>query len=501
MQAERHRLFSLAAVAVAAVLFGMVIAGALNVTPSSDAQRPVEATSPATEAAPSTMAAPDFATLADRVVPSVVSVFNTEVQEPGERRRGMPRDPFHFFFGPRERDEGDQDPVVRTSSGSGFFISESGEVVTNYHVIEDADRIRIELDDGREFEAKVVGRDPETDIALLQVTEGEESFPALRLGVSDALRVGEWVMAVGNPLNMDHTVTVGVVSAKGRVLGISGDRAFENFIQTDAAINFGNSGGPLVNTRGEVVAINTAINVRGQNLGFAVPVETLERILPQLRETGRVVRGYLGVMVSEVDERRQEAFDLPGREGAFVEDVVAGQAADQGGVRPGDVVVTVDGKPVRNTRDLIDEVSALPPGTEVELEVIRDGEQRKLTVELDQRPSSGSETELGDDPDEDASSTERVGISVTEVTPRVRSELDLDDSLDGVLVTRVRPFSPAGEENLRRGDIITQANGSEVGSVQELMAAIDDVEEGGYLRLYVYRPQAEQSFFAILQLE
>jgi len=500
MNSDKHRLFSLAAVVVAAVLFGMVISGALNITPSSDAQRPVELAQPvAVQGAP--MAIPDFATLADQVVPSVVSVYNTEVEEPGESRRNMPRDPFHFFFGPRDQgQEQEREPVVRTSSGSGFFISSTGELITNYHVIEDADRIRIEMVDGTRYEAEVVGRDPETDIALLRVEEPDREFPSLALGNSDGVRVGERVMAVGNPLNMEHTVTVGVGSAKGRVLGISEDRSFENYIQTDAAINFGNSGGPLVNIRGEVVAINTAINVRGQNLGFAVPVEIVERILPQLREKGKVVRGYLGVMVQEVDQRRQEAFGLPSRDGAFVEQVLPGHAADKGGLKPGDVITTVDGKKVVTTRDLIDEVSSLAPGTEVELEVLRGGKRRELTVKLEQRQAAGDEAAEDEDTSEEASSTERVGISVTELTARTREAFRIDESVNGVVVTRVKAFSPAGEENLRRGDVITEANGRAIGSTRDLMDEIDEVETGGYLRLYVYRPEFDQSFFAILSL-
>jgi len=392
MKAERQRLFSLAAVVVAAVLFGMVIAGGLDITPGIDAQKPAEVQGAEVQLAPAGSATglPDFAALAEQVVPSVVSVFNTDVEEPGEGQRGMPSDPFHFFFGPREGEE-EGEPTVRRSSGSGFFISSAGEVLTNYHVVQDADRIEIELADGSRYEVKVVGRDPETDLALLQVEQAGTEFPALRLGRSETARVGEWVMAVGNPLNMEHTVTVGVVSAKERVLGLTEDRSFESFIQTDAAINFGNSGGPLVNLRGEVIGINTAINVRGQNLGFAVPVDVATRILPQLRSSGKVVRGYLGAMVRNVDQKMQEAFGLDTREGAFVDNVLPGHAADRAGLEPGDVVISIDGRRVKDTRDLIDDVSSKAPGTKVHLEVIREGRTQKLTVELEQRQGSGEE--------------------------------------------------------------------------------------------------------------
>ena len=253
-------------------------------------------------------------------------------------------------------------------------------------MIDDADDITVELADGSRFDAEVVGRDPATDLALLRVSDSDRTFSFLPLGDSKALRVGEWVMAVGNPLEMDHTVTVGVVSAKGRVLGLSQEgTSFENYIQTDAAINLGNSGGPLVNIRGEVIGINTAINARGQNLGFAVPVNTTKRILPQLRENGRVVRGYLGISIDNLDQDTAEAFGLPDRNGALVVEVVPDRAADKGGVVHGDVVVAIDGEAIRDTRQLIDTVSSMPPGTKVELTVIRDGKRKRIDVVLEER--------------------------------------------------------------------------------------------------------------------
>jgi serine protease Do len=502
MKSEQYKYFSLAAVIVAAVLFGMVIAGALNVTVPANADRPPAGQpSPAPQAEAMSYGAPDFTVLADRVIPSVVSVYSREITESGGRR-GMPNDPFHFFFGPRmgPDQEEDQEPMVRRSSGSGFFITETGEIITNNHVIEDADRIEVRLSDGSTYQVDVVGRDPATDIALLKVQEADRGFPYLKLGDAETLRVGEWVMAAGNPLNMDHTVTVGVVSAKGRVLGLS-DSSFEDFIQTDAAINFGNSGGPLVNLRGEVVGINTAINARGQNLGFAVPIDIANRILDQLRERGRVVRGYLGIMVAPVDEKTAEAFGLDSRDGAFVEDVLKGHAADKGGVRHGDVVVDIDGQPLKDTRSLIDAVSAKPPGTKVELGIIRDGKRKELTVELEERIREGEEVEPVVDEKTEDEASERVGINVSAIDPRARQYYSLPDEMDGVVITRVKPVSPAGEENLRRGDVITEANGVGISSVGDLIEQVGAVDEGGYLRLYVYRPQAERSFFAILKLD
>jgi serine protease Do len=500
MEHQKHRLFSLAAIVVASVLFGMVIAGALNVTPSVEADRPTTETAPAT--APVGYLAPNFAELADRVLPSVVSVYSTEVSEPGEGR-GAPRDPFHnFFFGPRMGPDNDREPepMVRQSSGSGFFISAEGEILTNYHVIEGASKIEVQLDDDTRYRVDIIGRDPATDLALLKVQKPDQEFSHLRLGDSEGVRVGQWVMAVGNPLRMDHTVTVGVVSAKGRVLGLS-DSSFENFIQTDAAINLGNSGGPLVNLSGDVIGINTAINAAGQNLGFAIPVNTAHQILSQLRERGRVVRGYLGITVTNLDQETADAFNLDSRDGALVQEVLEDHAADKGGVRHGDIILEIDGKPVEDTRDLIDTVSSMPPGTKVELLINRNGRRTTLTVELEERVREGEQPEGDDSTRDEDQATARVGVTVTELTQRVRQGYGIDENIDGVVITRVRAVSPAGEEGLREGDVIIEANGRPVNTTDELFEVIDDVDEGGYLRLYVHRSRFDRSFFAILKLD
>jgi serine protease Do len=491
---EKQKLFSLAAVVVAAVLFGMVIAGALNLTPEVEADRP-----PAPLPAAETVAVPNFVALADRVIPSVVSVYSDDIVDSRDRRN-MPRDPFHFFFGPQRgpEDNREEEPMVRTSSGSGFFISPN-ELITNYHVIENADRIQIQLSNDTRYEVEVVGKDPATDIALLRVKKATQGFPSLPLGDSEAVRVGEWVMAVGNPLDMDHTVTVGVVSAKGRVLGLS-ESSFEDYIQTDAAINFGNSGGPLVNLRGEVVGINTAINARGQNLGFAVPVGIAKQILPQLRERGKVVRGYLGIMVNNIDQDTEKAFGLKSRDGAFVQEVLKDHAADKGGLQHGDVVVEIDGSPVTDTRQLIDTVSAKPPGTKVKLGVIRNGSRDTLTVVLEEREGESATGDLVEDEREGDETAERIGISVVELSPRTRQNWGVNEEIQGIVITQVRAVSPAGEEGLRRGDVITEANGRSVETVDDLVAQVSKVDEGGYLRLYVYRPRFDRSFFAILTL-
>ncbi len=498
MQSEKVRLFSLAAVVVAAVLFGMVIAGALNVTPYAGADRPPEA-APAAPASTDGFAPTDFVTLAERVLPSVVSVFKKDIEDRAERRERQQRQPFYHFFGPQ--DEGDDDgTIVRESSGSGFFISASGEVLTNNHVVENADRIDIELADGSRYEMELVGRDPSTDVALLRVKDPDCEFPYVSLGDSDGLKVGEWVMAVGNPLNLDHTVTVGVVSAMGRAIGLI-DSSFEDFIQTDAAINFGNSGGPLVNLRAEAVGIATAINLRGQNLGFAIPISMVKGILSQLREHGEVVRGYLGISIDNVSQEIQEAFDLAERRGAFVQRVIPDHAADKAGLEHGDVIMEVDSEPVTDTRDLIDRISALPPDTEVELSVIRNGKELKISAKLEARNRNEDDSAAEDsevDPSNHA--MERAGLTVSGLTARIRQYYQLDEDIAGVVITGVRADSPAGYDRLRSGDIITEANGQKITSPSEFSDVIQLVEADGYLRLYVFRPRTNTSRFAILKL-
>ena len=496
MTHTKTNLISLAAVVVAAVVFGMVLSGGMDLTQSAVADRndgPVAET-PATV----NFLAPDFVALADRVVPSVVSVRVVEYRDSSDER--VPNDRFHFFFGPRPTPE-DDEPMARRSEGSGFLISAGGEILTNNHVIDGADKIEVATADGSIFAAEVVGADPATDLALLRALGGDDDFPFLSMGDSDALRVGEWVMAAGNPMDMDFTITVGVVSAKGRALGLS-DRSFENYIQTDAAINFGNSGGPLVNLRGEVVGINTAINARGQNLGFAVPVKIANRILPQLREHGRVVRGYLGVSIDNIDQKTQGAFGLDDRKGALVISVTEDSPAEKAGLTHGDVIVKVDGVDIEDTRALIDTVAARPPGDEVLLEVIREGKSKRFDVTLGERDGEESDEAPEDDRGRDVDATsERVGLSVTALDSRMRQMYGFGDEIAGVLITRVRTVSPAGEEGLSRGDVILEANGEPVATPEDLLAIVKNVEPGGYLRLYVRNPRVPQPGFVILQLD
>jgi serine protease Do len=503
MQKSTKRALSFSVLIAAAVVFGMVVAGSVNVTPRSEAQREAPA---ARSTRTTAVGGPSFADIAEEAMPSVVSITSTDIVK-GAGRRSNPfgggdgNDPFEFFFGPRRNQPrgGEDEEHKEVQGGTGFIISEDGYIVTNNHVVDNADKVEVRLQKER-YTAKIIGRDPATDLALLKV-EVKHRLTPIPLGDSDKLRVGEWVMAIGDPLTFDKTVTVGVVSAKERN-GLTADaatRSFENFIQTDAAINFGNSGGPLINVNGEVIGINTAMFRPAQNIGFAVPINTLKQVLPQLREKGKVTRGYLGINIRNVDEDHAAAFKLKTPDGAFVESVQSGDPADKAGIRPGDTVVRVDNIPVKETRDLIGYVSAKAPGTKVKLGVVRDGKEMPVTVTLaergaDQSDDSGKGGKSGDE------SRGKIGISVQTLTPEIRRMAGLDGNAEGLYVQHVKEVSPAADANLREGDVITQVNGRPVGSSEEFGRIVKDTPKGDYLRLYVLRPQAKVSFFALVKI-
>jgi serine protease Do len=508
MERTTKRALSFSALIAAAVVFGMVVAGSVNVTPRSEAQRE---SAQAARPRNGSVLLPSFADTAQEVMPSVVSITSTDIVKGNRGRRYQQNpfgegDPFEFFFGPpggqnRRGQPRDEEEHKEVQGGTGFIISEDGYVVTNNHVIEGADKIEVRINNKEKYPAKLVGRDAATDLALLKIDVKQRLTP-LPLGDSDKVRVGEWVMAIGDPLNFDKTVTVGVVSAKDRS-GLTADaatRSFENYIQTDAAINFGNSGGPLLNTNGEVIGINTAIFRPAQNIGFAVPINTLKTILPQLREKGKVVRGFLGINIVNVDSDRAAAFGLKAQEGAFVESVEAGKPAEKAGLRPGDTIVRVDNVPVKDTRDLIGYVSSKAPGSKVQLTVVRDGKETPLTATLAERkdeaaPEGDSEASAGDD------SPGKIGITVEELTPQLRQMQRIRAGIDGLIVVRVKEVSPAADAQIQEGDVITQVNGEKVSTTQEFARIVSKTKKGDYLRLYVYNPRADASRFALVKLE
>ena len=391
MNPSTKRILSTIAIIIASVAFGVVISADLGLMPTSNAQSSaIQTTSAGTPV--TTVTIPSFADVAARVMPAVVSITSTEVIKTSDLRNRTPfgADPFDFFF-PDPHGNGqrsphgnktpgdDDDERKQVAGGSGFIISPDGYILTNNHVIDGASKVQVHFgadengNGGRTIDAKIIGRDPATDIALLKIEAGQ-ALPSVPLGDSDRIRKGDWAIAVGNPYQFENTLTVGVISAKGRALGLSEQtKSFENFIQTDAAINFGNSGGPLMNVNGEVIGINTAIRGGGaQGLGFATPINTAKRLLSQLKQ-GKVTRGYLGMAIIDVNEDAKNGFNLPDARGALVQTVESGKPAAKAGIQPGDVIVEADGHPINNNRQLIDYISYQPVGNKIKLTVIRDG--------------------------------------------------------------------------------------------------------------------------------
>ena len=493
---KKQELLIAAAVAAAvAFMLGLVLAGA--VAPHASRSSPENRASfpdPGPTPVPRSNALSglvDFSDMVERVNPAVVNITASGTDEVGLPSGSSTGNPFNFFGDPQE---GLQLP--RRGSGSGFFIDTEGYLLTNHHVIDGAERVDVTLIDSRTVPAKVVGSDPETDLALLKA-EGPGEYPAIALGDSDTLRVGEWVCAIGNPLRLyDHTVTVGVVSYKGRVLF---NPSFDNYIQTDAAINFGNSGGPLLNSQGEVVGINTAVSQQGQGIGFAIPVNTAKEILSQLRERGGVARGHLGVSLDDVDEEYQKQLGLPEQRGAVVTRVTPGSPADKAGVKRYDVIVAVDGNAVETGADLVKAISSSEPTTPVQLSVYRDGKRLELAATLDQRFSheEKSDPEL---PTRQPDPVDKLGLTVQPLTESAIRRYGFPEELEGVMVARVRPLSSADDEGIRRGDVISEINRRAVANLNGYLQAIAGARPGDVLLIYVVR-SPEISFIAKVRLE
>ncbi len=538
---RRKYLMTLALVGGVSLVFGMMLASG----PLRPASAPSAASvwSPAIAApgdnavlagtpggAPSTFA--DVAETANKAVVSIANVEYKTVRNP--HGQGGPfggGDPFEFFFGPRRNqspqdDEGDDwgDEQQRLESGgSGFIISDDGYILTNNHVVENASKLEVTLEGGRKLEARVVGTDPMIDLALIKI-ESPDRLPTIPLGDSDALRVGEWVVAIGNPLVYEHTVTVGVVSGKGRQLQDGGrtDLSLANFIQTDAAINFGNSGGPLLNTRGEVVGINTAITRNYgpysgliQGIGFALPINQARAVIDQLRDSGKVARGYLGVSISPVDDDARAAFNLPEAAGALVQSVVPGLPGAEAGLREGDVITSIDGRKVQTTSELIRIVSSHKPGETVALSIIRETKPTTIKVrlgdrakELASRARAGGRDEEELKPGETSSEaddqSERIGIRVADLDDRTAQMFELpSDHPKGVVVESVKPTSAAYEQNLRRGQIITRVNNTPIANARDFRAAISKIRPGEYAKLYtvIFASDGQVGRFVIVKLD
>jgi len=423
---------------------------------------------------------PDFVSLAEQLKPAVVNIGTAKTVKPRTPSYPGPQGPhgdmFEEFF-ERFFRNAPQSPRKERSLGSGFIISQDGYILTNDHVVDGADEIKVKLSDGREFTGEIRGLDPKLDLALIKIDAGED-LPVARLGDSEAIKVGEWVMAIGNPFGLEQTVTVGIVSAKGRVIGAG---PYDDFIQTDASINPGNSGGPLFNMRGEVVGINTAIVAQGQGIGFAIPVNMAKQIIPQLRDEGRVTRGWLGVTVQALNKELADSFGLDSTHGALVNEVIEDSPADKAGLKRGDIIVEYDGTRVDELNDLPRLVAATPVGETVRVKVFRDGKERTIKVEIG-RLDDG-EQELAVDDEEGGGA---LGITAANVTPELVERYSLESD-QGILITKIDPEGPAADANLRVGDLIIEADGKAVRSVKEFEAVVGKMKAGKVLRLLIQR--------------
>jgi serine protease Do len=480
--------------------FGMAAGRYTDVAPASAARPAFYEQERAVEVPMVTL--PDFAGIFERVSPAVVSISATKFTDSSRRPGRFFEDPFHWFFGQPDGPQPDR-PRREESGGTGFVITPDGYVLTNYHVVEEADlvRVRVRRDHEQiEYEGRVVGTDPPTDIALVKINP-DDDLAYLPLGDSSSLRVGEWVMAIGHPFFYVNTVTVGVVSAKGRRLdGLSRDPSLDDYIQTDAAINIGNSGGPLLNLRGEVVGINTAVSRMGQGIGFAIPIDMAKLVVPQLRESGRVARGAIGVTITDIsalDAEEREYFGLGEVEGALVQSVSEGEPADQAGVRPGDAIIAIDGEPLEGSGDLIGQISAMSPGETIDLTVLRDGRRLNKSVRLEDREEiwyrSASSPETEEEKPRRSALYDQLGIQVVEITAEARRRFRLDRDLEGVIIADVSVRGEAYEKGLRPGAIILEVNRRPISSLEEYMDSLDSVEAGELVTFY-YQLGASRSF-------
>jgi serine protease Do len=490
--------FGIAAVtAIVSFLLGVVAAGTrpgqptevLPVRPGTNAAAPITITSPSSAEPTEKNSGQtiDFAAVAARMNAAVV---NVDAASRGTDPRGR--------TAPRwRRDLGDDPNAPHEGSGSGFIIDTAGFILTNYHVVEGADRITITLGDGRVFKADLVGIDPAIDVALLRIPVNGP-IPVAPLGDSDTLRVGEWVCAIGNPLGYVHSVTVGVVSFLGRKLF---DQSLDAFIQTDAAISFGNSGGPLINSRGQVVGMTTAISAQASNIGFAIPIGQVVAVLPQLRENGRVARGYIGVGLTDLTPALHRALGLEPERGALVQDVSPGTPADRAGLRPYDVIVGADQRPIRSDEDLIRYIAGRQPGSQAMLDIWRDGGARQVSVKLTERPlpqATRPRNQVSQVRPAAGQDMGPLGISVKDLDAATMARQGIPSNLQGVLVVDVDSAGPARLARLRAGHVLLEINRHRVASVAEFQEVVSALEPGATVAVMIYDQLTDQRVIATI---
>ncbi|MFE8597484.1 trypsin-like peptidase domain-containing protein [Archangium violaceum] len=447
------------------------------------AQTAAPSAPPSQPATREAQALPSLAPLVESVKGAVV---NVDVQSKASGF-GQGENPFmDRFFGGEEGGRGQRREQIRQGSGSGFIIDAKGLVLTNNHVVEGAVAIRVRLDDGRSFDAEIVGTDPLTDVALIRLKGKVENLQTVKLGDSDALRVGDWVVAIGNPFGLASSVSSGILSARARDIH-SGP--YDDFLQTDAAINPGNSGGPLFNLKGEVVGINTAIVGGGTGIGFAVPSNLVKALMPQLEKDGAVTRAWLGIGIQDLTQDLAKALRLPVNEGAIVSQVNEGSPAGKGGMKADDVIVAIDGQKVGSGGQLTRTVALKKPGTTSTVDVFRDGKRQALKVQLGTRPDregvSSRQRRGGEETEQ--SSKARVGVSLSNVDPRIVERTGLRSD-QGALVTDVLPGSPAERADLQPGMVVVEVDRKPVRNAEELAKIIRQAPAGSTLLLRVEVP-------------
>jgi serine protease Do len=432
-----------------------------------------------------------FADLAERVKPAVVNISTTTTVR-------VPGSPFRHFFGPGEEGPfGDffqrffgnipDREMKQQSLGSGFIIDKDGFIITNNHVVEGADEIKVKLADGREFKAKVVGRDKKTDLALIKISSLFRNLPTLSFGDSNKIRTGDWVLAIGNPFGLEHTVTQGIISATGRVIG-SGP--YDNFLQTDAPINPGNSGGPLVNLKGEVIGINTAIIASGQGIGFAIPSNMAKSVISQLKEKGKVTRGWIGVSIQSLTPELAQAMGLKEQKGALVSDVMQGGPADAAGMKRGDVIISFAGRDIKEASDLPIIVAETPVGKTVTVKILRDAKEVDLKITIaemtgERLASRKIAPESG------------LGMQVDDIKPEWQREFNLREST-GVVVTDVSPNGPAYEAGIKAGDVIKEINRKSIKNMRDYREYVGAGRTGAPVLFLIKR--GAQTFYISIRI-
>lgn len=495
LKLRRFTVVTLGLTAAVAFLVGLIVAGSM--TPSPATSESLEADVAPGTRSPRLATVVDFADIVERINPAVV---NVEAVAPAARRRERP-EPGSDRNGERSPGApGQPERRPREGSGTGVIIEPDGHILTNHHVVDGAARITVRLADGRNWRARLVGADPASDLALLKI-EADAPLPSAPLGDSDRVRVGEWVCAIGNPLAYEHTVTVGVVSYVGRKLF---DASLDRYIQTDAAITFGNSGGPLIDARGEVVGINSAISSQASGIGFAVPVNQAKVILPQLKATGRVSRGYIGVSLRDLDPELRDGLALGDLQGALVQEVVAGSPGEQAGLQPFDVIVSVDDRDVTSNDQLIAEIARRQPGTLVGLRWLRTDGTHTAAVRLAERPQRRRVAHAADvDPADGPGlswSGDAIGLTVRRLTHADRETSRVPAEMDGVVISDVGALV-AAPPAVRRGAVILEVNRTPVDSPGAYQRLVDAADADAVVTLYLYDPASASRSIETLRVE